>query len=66
MIEANKPKVFADAIGFGGSSSGGSVPVAEIPLDEHKSSAGRRLYLGAEAVDQGEPRRDWRDRSWLG
>ena len=32
MIEANKPKVFADAISFGGSSSGGGVQVAEIPL----------------------------------
>jgi hypothetical protein len=31
MIEANKPKVFADAINFGGSSSGGSVAVEEIP-----------------------------------
>ena len=31
MIEANKPKVFEDAINFGGSSSGGSVPVEEIP-----------------------------------
>ncbi|MGH8095609.1 MAG: polysaccharide deacetylase family protein [Chthoniobacterales bacterium] len=31
MIEANKPKVFADAISFGGSSSGGSVSVEEIP-----------------------------------
>lgn len=31
MIEANKPKVFADAISFGGSSSGGSVPVEDIP-----------------------------------
>ncbi len=31
MMEANKPKVFADAIGFGGSSSGGSVPVEAIP-----------------------------------
>ena len=32
MIEANKPKVFEDAISFGGSSSGGSAPVTEIPL----------------------------------
>ncbi|HEV8422859.1 MAG TPA: polysaccharide deacetylase family protein [Chthoniobacterales bacterium] len=32
MIEANKPKVFADAIGFGGSTSGGSFAVQEIPL----------------------------------
>ena len=32
MIEANKPKVFDDAIGFGGSSSGGSAPVEQIPL----------------------------------
>jgi peptidoglycan/xylan/chitin deacetylase (PgdA/CDA1 family) len=31
MIEGNKPKVFEDAINFGGSSSGGSVPVEEIP-----------------------------------
>lgn len=31
MIEANKPKVFEDAIAFSGSSSGGSVPVEEIP-----------------------------------
>ncbi len=31
MIEANKPKVFEEAINFGGSSSGGSVPVEEIP-----------------------------------
>ncbi|MEP6709915.1 MAG: polysaccharide deacetylase family protein [Verrucomicrobiota bacterium] len=30
MIEANKPKVFADAINFGGSTSGGSVPVESI------------------------------------
>ncbi len=30
MIEANKPKVFTDATNFGGSSSGGSVPVEEI------------------------------------
>ncbi len=32
MIEGNKPKVFEDAISFGGSSSGGSAPVTEIPL----------------------------------
>ncbi|CAN5457174.1 hypothetical protein BH20VER3_BH20VER3_11790 [soil metagenome] len=32
MIEANKPKVFENAIAFGGSSSGGSAPVEEIPL----------------------------------
>ncbi len=31
MMEANKPKVFVDAISFGGSSSGGSVPVEDIP-----------------------------------
>ncbi len=32
MIEANKPKVFETAINFGGSSSGGSAPIDEIPL----------------------------------
>ena len=32
MMEANKPKVFETAINFGGSSSGGSAPVDEIPL----------------------------------
>ncbi len=32
MIEANKPKVFEDAIKFGGETSGGSVPVEQIPL----------------------------------
>jgi len=33
MIEANKPKVFEDAIKFGGGSSGsGSAPVTQIPL----------------------------------
>ena len=32
MIEANKPKVFEDAISFSGSSSGGSAPVTEMPL----------------------------------
>jgi peptidoglycan/xylan/chitin deacetylase (PgdA/CDA1 family) len=31
MIEANKPKVFVDAINFGGSSSSGGVAVEEIP-----------------------------------
>ncbi len=30
MIEGNKPKVFAEAINFGGETSGGSVPVAEV------------------------------------
>jgi peptidoglycan/xylan/chitin deacetylase (PgdA/CDA1 family) len=30
MIEANKPKVFAEAIDFGGMTVGGSVPVAEV------------------------------------
>jgi len=30
MIEANKPKVFEEAINFGGSSSGGSVPLESI------------------------------------
>ena len=30
MIEANKPKVFAEAVNFGGETSGGSVPVAEV------------------------------------
>ncbi len=30
LIEANKPKVFEDAIKFGGSSTAGSVPVTEI------------------------------------
>ncbi len=32
MIEANKPKVFESAISFGGSSSGGSAPITDIPL----------------------------------
>ncbi len=32
MIEANKPKVFETAASFGGSSSGGSAPVDELPL----------------------------------
>ncbi len=32
MMEANKPKVFEDAIKFGGSSSGGSAPVDALPL----------------------------------
>ena len=36
MIEGNKPKVFEDAISFGGSASGGSVPVEEIPLTSIK------------------------------
>ena len=31
MIEANKPKVFADAISFGGATTGGSEPVEEVP-----------------------------------
>lgn len=31
MMEANKPKVFADAISFGGASSGGSEQVETIP-----------------------------------
>ena len=30
MIEGNKPKVFAEAIDFGGTSAGGSAPVAEV------------------------------------
>ena len=30
MIEGNKPKVFAEAIDFGGMTTGGSVPVAEV------------------------------------
>jgi peptidoglycan/xylan/chitin deacetylase (PgdA/CDA1 family) len=30
MIEANKPKVFEDAINFGGSSSAGGVPIEEV------------------------------------
>ncbi len=30
MIEANKPKVFAEAVNFGGMTTGGSVPVAEV------------------------------------
>ena len=32
MIEGNKPKVFEAAISFGGSSSGGSAQITEIPL----------------------------------
>ena len=32
MIEGNKPKVFEDAINFGGSSGGGSAPVEELPI----------------------------------
>jgi len=32
MIEANKPKVFEDAISFSGSSGSGSAPVTDIPL----------------------------------
>lgn len=32
MMEANKPKVFEDAIKFGGSAAGGSAPVEEMPL----------------------------------
>jgi peptidoglycan/xylan/chitin deacetylase (PgdA/CDA1 family) len=31
MIEANKPKVFEDAINFGGSASGGAEAIQEIP-----------------------------------
>ncbi|MDQ6940407.1 MAG: polysaccharide deacetylase family protein, partial [Verrucomicrobiota bacterium] len=30
LIEGNKPKVFSDAANFGGSTSGGAVPVAEV------------------------------------
>ncbi len=30
VIEANKPKVFAEAVNFGGMTTGGSVPVAEV------------------------------------
>lgn len=30
MIEANKPKVFAEAVDFGGGTTGGSIPVAEV------------------------------------
>lgn len=30
MIEANKPKVFAEAADFGGETTGGSIPVAEV------------------------------------
>jgi peptidoglycan/xylan/chitin deacetylase (PgdA/CDA1 family) len=30
MIEANKPKVFAEAVNFSGMATGGSVPVAEV------------------------------------
>ena len=32
MIEANKPKVFTDAVSFGGSTAGGGVAIEEIPL----------------------------------
>ena len=39
MIEANKPKVFAEAVNFSGMATGGSVPVAE----------GARLRSGAAA-----------------
>ena len=34
LMEGNKPKVFADAINFTGSTSGGGVPVAEISKAE--------------------------------
>ncbi|HMJ06032.1 MAG TPA: polysaccharide deacetylase family protein [Chthoniobacterales bacterium] len=30
LLEGNKPKVFSDAVNFSGSTSGGSVPVAEV------------------------------------
>jgi peptidoglycan/xylan/chitin deacetylase (PgdA/CDA1 family) len=65
MIEANKPKVFADAINFGGETAGGSVPVAEVsavtlgvvPADgETVKSAAPMIkanLAGFGAVDQG-------------
>ncbi len=34
LMEGNKPKVFADAINFTGSTSGGAVPVAEVSKTE--------------------------------
>lgn len=47
MIEANKPKVFADAIRFGGATSGGSVPVEEIPLTSINPQPADRSTAGA-------------------
>lgn len=38
MMEANKPKVFTEAITFGGAASGGSVPVEEIPTASLQAS----------------------------
>ena len=34
LMEGNKPKVFSDALNFGGSATGGGVPVAEISKSE--------------------------------
>jgi peptidoglycan/xylan/chitin deacetylase (PgdA/CDA1 family) len=65
MIEANKPKVFADAIDFGGMTVGGSVPVAEVsavtlgvvPADGETIKTAKPLIkanlAGFGAIDQG-------------
>ncbi len=37
LMEGNKPKVFSDAITFGGSTSGGSVPVTEVATSALKA-----------------------------
>ena len=66
MIEGNKPKVFEDAINFGGSSSGGSAQVTEIPLDSINPAAGRRCDRELEAADQSKPWRGRRNRTGLG
>jgi peptidoglycan/xylan/chitin deacetylase (PgdA/CDA1 family) len=65
MIEANKPKVFAEAVNFGGATSGGSVPVAEVnavtlgvqPADGETAKSATPLIranlVGFGAIDQG-------------
>jgi len=50
MIEANKPKVFEDAIGFGGSSGAGSAPVTEIPLTSINPEPGDGTTAGAKPL----------------
>jgi peptidoglycan/xylan/chitin deacetylase (PgdA/CDA1 family) len=64
MIEGNKPKVFEDAIGFGGSSGAGSAPVTEMPLTSinPEPADGDREF---EADDQSEPQGDRRIDPWL-
>ena len=60
-IEANKPKVFEDAVKMIATSTGGGAAVAEVGAKDLADATGRwRNSSHARCPDQGESQSDWR------